>query len=502
MAFTNKFTDPVSLEKGVIEDVLSEMGYKGVYPMLQKKLLIPYWRYIAHIFMVCMSGNKGTFDMLKKDQSSAFVVLAMNWGFKFSKCILNEMKGNLKGSKSERFMMYPRFLQMIFDEIFPGLQRGVVTRDLKVLSESTFPLIMQNRGGKYKFEGLHPLKKFGQFAEIEEGDVVEAAEIPNAFIEKEHDTEVMNSRPSDEDVYVVKIPEYEDVVTGDEPDMDFDFEIETIPIESDPPEQVNLLTTENLEALLEQVKRSVGNPLSAPSFVDQEPPQDDVAYLVPRKRRRRDPRPGVIVSELDTEPILETQIQTITAEPTKSLPKFKESAAGSSSHTKDIDYDSFLVRETRVFELEQDSLSHTLLIQELKTNNELKDKKIKDLETNTGHLSAIVLDLKQKLQDKFKGEFIDESSPSNTVEPAPEMSKANFNELTRSREEGIRKYFAGDTGFKSIKTKKKTDSLGNPIDIDIFEVTWLATNWMKKVHILLDLPEGNLDDFKFWAFDE
>ncbi|KAL8213971.1 hypothetical protein R6Q57_003420 [Mikania cordata] len=433
MAFTNKPTDHVSLEKEVIEGVLSEMGYEGVYSMMQKKLLIPYWRYIAHVFMVCMSGNKGTFDMLNKKKSFAFVALAMNWEYNFSKFILNEMKGNLKGSKYERFMMYPRFLQMIFDERYSGLQRGVVTRDLNLLSESTFPLIMQNQGGKYKFEE----------------DVV-AAEAPNVFVEEEHDVEIL--------------PEYEDVTTGDEPDLDFDFEMETIPVESDLPEQVNLLTTENLEALLKHVKRSVGNPPPASSFVDQEPPLDVTADLVPRKRRRRDPRPG----------------------PTEPFPQIKESTAVSSSHTEDIDYDSFLAGETgtradkgknalpddepihvvkfqsRVFELEQDSLSHTLLIQELKTDNEIIDKKFMDLETNMGHLSAIVLDLKQKLQEKFKGEFIDESSSSTVAEPAPEMSRADFDELTRSHEEGLRKYFSVDTGFKvSIEKYRETMMITN-----------------------------------------
>ncbi|KAL8211280.1 hypothetical protein R6Q57_005717 [Mikania cordata] len=70
MAYTDKFNDPIELEKGVIE---------------------------------------GTFDMLNKEQSSAFVALSMNWKYNFSKYIINEIKGKLKGSKSKRFMMYPIF---------------------------------------------------------------------------------------------------------------------------------------------------------------------------------------------------------------------------------------------------------------------------------------------------------------------------------------------------------------------------------------------------------
>ncbi|KAL8200248.1 hypothetical protein R6Q57_011587 [Mikania cordata] len=205
------------------------------------------------------------------------------------------MKDNLRGSISERFMMYPRFMQMIFDEKFPNLQRGVVTRDLKLLSDSTFPLIMQNRG-------LRPLKKFGQFAEAEGVDDVEEAEISNEWVEEEHDVQVVGSN--------------EDVMTGNESHMNFDFEMETIAVKGDRSEQVNLLTTKNLEALLEHVKRSVGNPPLTSYFTDKEPSFDTSSNLIPRKRRRRDPRPGIVVRKPETEIASVTQVLTIIVEST------------------------------------------------------------------------------------------------------------------------------------------------------------------------------------------
>ncbi|KAL8208972.1 hypothetical protein R6Q57_008384 [Mikania cordata] len=188
----------------------------------------------------------------------------------------------------------------------------------------------------------------GVIEEIKDVDTVEATVIPNVIVEEEHDIEIINSRPSDEDLYVVKLPEFEDVMTRDESDMDFDFEMETVLYESNPSEQKTMPTTENLEALLKHVKRSVGNPPPAPSFADQEPPLDVAADLAPRKIRLRDPRPRVVVSEPETGPILVTKIETITVEPTEPLPQSKESTAGSSSHTKNIDYDSFLFGKTRI----------------------------------------------------------------------------------------------------------------------------------------------------------
>ncbi|KAL8204542.1 hypothetical protein R6Q57_010165 [Mikania cordata] len=280
---------------------------------------------------------------------------------------------------------------------------------------------------------------------------------PNVVVEDEHNVEATGSKFSDDYVCFVKLPEHAEVVTEESIDMEFDFETTKKKLETEASKQVNLLTAEYLVALIASVQKNVGNPPFAPSFTEQESPLDVDADLVPRKRRRRDPRPVVVNS---------------------------------------------------VFELEQESLSHTFLIQELRTDNEANDKKIKSLETDMGHLSAVVYDLKQKLKDTFKGEFFDYPSPSSTSEPTPEASHAEFSNHTSSREERLRKYFAGDTGFKhvkkgfsditlakSVKIKKKTNSLGDPFNVDAYEVKWLATEWMKKVPILPDLPEGVLNNF-------
>ncbi|KAL8208999.1 hypothetical protein R6Q57_008411 [Mikania cordata] len=504
--------------------------------------------------------------------------------------ILEEMKGNLKGKKAERFMMYPRFLQMIFDEIFSGLERGVVTRNLKMLYESTFPLMLQNREGKYIFRGIHSLRKFGQFAEIEEVAVDEPA-VPNVNVN------VLD----DEDVFEVSSPKQEAI-----PHIAIEQEIETVfDVETEIDEhqvqidmQQDLFNYENLTALLQS-----------------EELVDAVADLALRKRRRRDPRPGAVVSNSQI-----PQVQTdtsITAEPTQ----FEKEQTGPS--IKILDYDTYLTREQgtsmrpgtgkivlpedepidiprmqrRVSELKQETLSHSIQIEELRTDNAQKDDKIKSLEIDVGHLTAIVLDLKQKLQEKFQGEFIDEPSP-NTISASTstkELTQAKKDNISLSHEEGLQTYFVGETEFnvdvehkynlegdrtgivcwgydalkemwwirkkfsrrieyysqasnfqsftmvdlielagknffnptkiqrgenfynslqqhvrsgfsdmkvaKSMRVKKKYNSLGNPLDINLFEVKWPPTERVKRIPILSDLPEGSLEDIKFWAFD-
>ncbi|KAL8199575.1 hypothetical protein R6Q57_013143 [Mikania cordata] len=205
--------------------------------------------------------------------------------------MLNEMKCNLKGSKSER-------------------------------------------GASYKFKGLHPLKKSGQCVEIEDVNVAEEPVVPHVFVEKEHVVEAVSSKFSDEDVYVVKFLEYEDT--------------EAQEVENDIPEEMNLLTTENLDTLLENVKTSIGNPPSAPSFTEQEPPLDVAADLVPQKKKKKrcTTRSGEQVIRSDKEKNVFPKDELI----------------------------DIVKLQSRVFELEQDSLSHTLLIQELKQYDELKEK--------------------------------------------------------------------------------------------------------------------------------
>ncbi|CAI9264259.1 unnamed protein product [Lactuca saligna] len=104
------------------------MGYEGVFPPTLKKLLPPYWRFLAHSFVICISGGKTSADEISLLNIGAIAVLVMDLKFNFSRFVLNEMKNNLQGKRKDNFLMYPRFLQMIFDSQYPDLERrGDVT---------------------------------------------------------------------------------------------------------------------------------------------------------------------------------------------------------------------------------------------------------------------------------------------------------------------------------------------------------------------------------------
>ncbi|KAL8256366.1 hypothetical protein R6Q59_031433 [Mikania micrantha] len=104
---------PISYPNDVVVSVLIRKGYEGEYPLLVKKLLHPYWRLLAHMVQMEISGNKGGTDVLGAELTSGIAALTMDWDFNWSRLVFEEMKKNLKGVKKEIFLMYPRFVQMI-----------------------------------------------------------------------------------------------------------------------------------------------------------------------------------------------------------------------------------------------------------------------------------------------------------------------------------------------------------------------------------------------------
>ncbi|KAJ0791514.1 hypothetical protein HanOQP8_Chr01g0006371 [Helianthus annuus] len=75
LLFGDAVDDPVEFEKEKIIPVYEKKSYEGSYPRTTKKLLHPYWRFLAHVYLVCISGNKSRIDTLTFRQISGMVAL-------------------------------------------------------------------------------------------------------------------------------------------------------------------------------------------------------------------------------------------------------------------------------------------------------------------------------------------------------------------------------------------------------------------------------------------
>ncbi|GJZ94634.1 putative ribonuclease H-like domain-containing protein [Tanacetum coccineum] len=74
--------------------------------------LSPQWRFLVHTLMHCLSPKSGSWNQFPSSIATALICLSTGRVYNFSRFILEGMIGNLK-AKQHKFLMYPRFLQMI-----------------------------------------------------------------------------------------------------------------------------------------------------------------------------------------------------------------------------------------------------------------------------------------------------------------------------------------------------------------------------------------------------
>ncbi|GJW07172.1 putative ribonuclease H-like domain-containing protein [Tanacetum coccineum] len=100
-----------------IDDILEGMGVIG-YPTPDRTLtflkhhLSPQWRFLVHTILHCLSPKAGSWNQFPSSIATALVCLSTGRVYNFSRFILEGMIANVK-TKKNKFLMYPRFLQML-----------------------------------------------------------------------------------------------------------------------------------------------------------------------------------------------------------------------------------------------------------------------------------------------------------------------------------------------------------------------------------------------------
>ncbi|GJV56382.1 hypothetical protein Tco_1457387 [Tanacetum coccineum] len=97
-------------------DILDGMRVIG-YPTdraltFLKNHLSPQWRFLVHTLMHCLSPKSGSWNQFPSSIATALICLSTDRVYNFSRFIIEGMIGNVKATKN-KFLMYPRFLQMI-----------------------------------------------------------------------------------------------------------------------------------------------------------------------------------------------------------------------------------------------------------------------------------------------------------------------------------------------------------------------------------------------------
>ncbi|KAJ0451252.1 hypothetical protein HanHA300_Chr15g0565471 [Helianthus annuus] len=299
LKFNDQETDPIELAAGAIEAILPRLSYEGKFPPLVKKFVHPYWRLLLHMFLLCMTENRGGIDQLNTTQTAALICVITNEPFNYSRYVLEAMKRNAIGLRKDKFLMYPRFVQMILNERYPELKRSGDTLELKPMGPSCFGALTTKKGTEKKFEGLIELEKFGQFAETE--DIVEnpvmAQAVPTrAIVAEEHDIQRRAENEPEPERITINSDDEGVEITCDSDDDNIELSPE---VNADAVSTVNpVISAESLAMLIKKVTDTMGNPppnLSVSTEEPEESPRDSDS--IPLKRKRRDPRSGMFIEQ-------------------------------------------------------------------------------------------------------------------------------------------------------------------------------------------------------------
>ncbi|KAK1411591.1 hypothetical protein QVD17_38145 [Tagetes erecta] len=105
------------------------MGHPPAFPKSQfyRARLGKKWKLLCYVIQQCMSRRSAGFDNFPSDIASPIVAIAENKPFNMSKWIMNGSVFNLVKGKRFKFLMYPRFLQLMINVAYPIIrEEGVV----------------------------------------------------------------------------------------------------------------------------------------------------------------------------------------------------------------------------------------------------------------------------------------------------------------------------------------------------------------------------------------
>ncbi|KAI3732508.1 hypothetical protein L1987_63713 [Smallanthus sonchifolius] len=154
-----KFRDaadfPYKINRIAVFGIIMNMGYEGTFLRRQvtKTMFGKQWRYLVHVLIHCLSPRTSGFDQIGEVFIRALVCLATHRRFNFSRMIFEAMISNFVGPRQNyKFLMYPRFVQMIINTLLPNMENDGVELPLETMQEIIFSS-MNNVRKTSKFSG-------------------------------------------------------------------------------------------------------------------------------------------------------------------------------------------------------------------------------------------------------------------------------------------------------------------------------------------------------------
>ncbi|KAI3797752.1 hypothetical protein L1987_33015 [Smallanthus sonchifolius] len=124
LQFRDLATDPTSYPDYFVDGCWRQrMGYVDArdYASYKKMWVLDQWRYFAHVMIMCISSRKAGKDAMGHDLAAAMVGLSLNKGYNFSCYIFKAISDQINTAERFRFLLYPRFVQLLINDALPNL---------------------------------------------------------------------------------------------------------------------------------------------------------------------------------------------------------------------------------------------------------------------------------------------------------------------------------------------------------------------------------------------
>ncbi|KAK1414839.1 hypothetical protein QVD17_30600 [Tagetes erecta] len=275
------------------------MGHPHVFPKSQfyRAKLGKKYKLLCYVVQQCMSRRSAGFDNFPSDIASPICAIAENKPFNMSRWIMNGFVFNLVKGKRFKFLMYPRFLQLMINIAYPiirseGYSGGMLyTEDMNDLSYRKMSI-----GNVPDVELLDYMRDIvnneedveGVYYHISHGEIVD----PQDLVDEVPDNLL------DDDEYFARHPEDDGNGDGDNDEDDDSNDDGGDDAESESnSEEVEPMETENVELIEPMVIEEPVEVASGVEEVTAEIPKDVSVQYVRRKRSKLVEKPVIVEPE-------------------------------------------------------------------------------------------------------------------------------------------------------------------------------------------------------------
>ncbi|KAJ0681369.1 hypothetical protein HanPI659440_Chr16g0635051 [Helianthus annuus] len=122
LELNDKDEDPIHVPERLCKGLWMRMRYTGFVndPTYHKSKLSKPYKFLVHFVVHALGHRKGGYDEYVDYVMNIITCLILNRTYNILKMIFNHMLDNIKG---ERFLQYPRYVQMLLDDQIANLPK-------------------------------------------------------------------------------------------------------------------------------------------------------------------------------------------------------------------------------------------------------------------------------------------------------------------------------------------------------------------------------------------